>query len=89
MTKVWDAIVIGGGQAGLATGMMEHGISTNKLLAWLQKKLDPLALKFVGCHQDRNISEIVKKSSLKLIREELYMAGYLYLIWAKPLGLSF
>lgn len=64
--------------------MMEHGISTNKLLAWLQKKLDPLALKFVGCHQDRNISEIVKMSSLKLIREERYMAGYLYLIWAKP-----
>lgn len=64
--------------------LMEHGISTNRLLAWLQKNLDPLALKFVGCHQDRNISEIVKKSSLKLIREERYMAGYLYLIWAKP-----
>lgn len=64
--------------------MMEHGMSTNKLLAWLQKKLNPLALKFVGCHQDRNISDIVKKSNLKLIREDRYMAGYLYLIWAKP-----
>ncbi|RDW21602.1 class I SAM-dependent methyltransferase [Oceanobacillus chungangensis] len=64
--------------------MMEHGISTNKQIAWLQKILDPLALKLVGCHQNRNISEIVKRSSLKLIREERYMAGYLYLIWAKP-----
>lgn len=64
--------------------MMEHGISTNKPLSWLQKSLDPLALKFVGCHQDRNISEIVKKSSLQLIKEERYMAGCLYLIWAKP-----
>ncbi|RDW16305.1 class I SAM-dependent methyltransferase [Oceanobacillus arenosus] len=64
--------------------MMEHGISTNRRLAWLQRKLDPLALKIVGCHQDRNISEIVKKSNLNLIREERYMAGYLYLIWAKP-----
>lgn len=64
--------------------MIEHGISTNKLLAWLQKRLDPLAVNIVGCHQDRNISEIVKKSSLKLIREERFMVGYLYLIWAKP-----
>lgn len=64
--------------------MMEHGISTNKLLAGLQKSLNPLALKVVGCHQNRNISDIVKKSRLKLIREERYLAGYLYLIWAKP-----
>jgi len=64
--------------------MMEHGLSTNKPLALLQKTLDPLALKFVGCHQNRNITEIVKKSNLKLVREERHMAGYLYLIWAKP-----
>ncbi|QQK75230.1 class I SAM-dependent methyltransferase [Salicibibacter cibarius] len=64
--------------------MMEHGISANKPLAWLQKSLDPLALKVVGCHQNRNISEIVKKSYLKINREERYLAGYLYLIWAKP-----
>ncbi|SEI10670.1 Ubiquinone/menaquinone biosynthesis C-methylase UbiE [Halobacillus karajensis] len=64
--------------------LMEHGISTNKPLAWLQKTLDPLALNFVGCHQNRNITEIVKKSRLKIIREERQLAGYLYLIWAKP-----
>jgi len=64
--------------------MLEHGISTNKLLAGLQKSLNPLALKVVGCHQNRNISDIVKESSLKIIREERYLAGYLYLIWAKP-----
>jgi len=64
--------------------MMEHGVSTNKLLAGLQKALDPLALRLVGCHQNRNIPDIVKKSDLKLIREERYLAGYLYLIWAKP-----
>jgi len=64
--------------------MIEHGISTNKPLACLQNALDPLALKVVGCHQNRNISKIVKESGLKLIREERYLAGYLYLIWAKP-----
>lgn len=64
--------------------MMEHGISTNKSLAWLQKSLDPLVLKVAGCHQNRDISQIIKESDLKLIREERYLAGYLYLVWAKP-----
>lgn len=64
--------------------MVEHGISTNKLIARLQKALNPLALKVVGCHQDRDISEIVNESNLKLIKEERHMVGYLYLIWAKP-----
>lgn len=64
--------------------LAEHGISNNKPLALLQKTVDPLALKFVGCHQNRNISGIVKKSNLKVIREERHLLGYLYLIWAKP-----
>lgn len=64
--------------------LMEHGISTNKPIAWLQKTINPLALKFVRCHQNRNIIEIVKKSHLKVIKEERYLAGYLYLVCAKP-----
>src|SRR5690625_779228 len=64
--------------------MLEHGLSTNKPLALFQKAIDPFALRLVGCHQNRNISEIVNKSKLKVIKEERYFAGYLYLIWAKP-----
>ncbi|WP_080875945.1 class I SAM-dependent methyltransferase [Oceanobacillus timonensis] len=64
--------------------MLEHGISENKLLAGMQKMVDPLALKAVGCHQNRNISAIIEKSDVNLIREERYLAGSLYLIWAKP-----
>ena len=50
----------------------------------MQKLLNPFMLKLTGCHQDRNITDIVKKSNLKIIREERYFSGYLYLIWAKP-----
>ncbi|WP_368655028.1 class I SAM-dependent methyltransferase [Ornithinibacillus sp. 4-3] len=64
--------------------LLEHGISTNKLLAGLQRIFDPLALRMVGCHQNRDISTIVEKSDVKLIKEKRYMAGSLYLIWAKP-----
>jgi len=64
--------------------MLGHGLSTNRPLALFQNAIDPLALKLVGCHQNRNISEIVNKSKLKVIKAERYFAGYLYLIWAKP-----
>ncbi|MCK0472575.1 class I SAM-dependent methyltransferase [Halalkalibacter sp. APA_J-10(15)] len=64
--------------------MLEHGICTNKTVGWLQKLLNPLMLKLTGCHQDRNITDIVKKSNLKITREERHLGGYLYLIWAKP-----
>ena len=66
--------------------MLEHGISTNTFLAGMQSMLDPLALRVVGCHQNRNISAIVEKSDVKLIREERHLAGSLYLIWAKPVN---
>ncbi|MGI2329141.1 class I SAM-dependent methyltransferase [Planococcus sp. YIM B11945] len=66
--------------------LLEHGISSNKPLGWLQKSLDPLAVKMAGCHANRDISGIVKNSKLQLVKEERYMAGNIYLIWAKPLG---
>lgn len=64
--------------------LLEHGISTKRFLAGMQKMIDPLALRAVGCHQNRNISAIVEQSDVKTIREERYMAGSLYLIWAEP-----
>lgn len=64
--------------------MLEHGISTNTFLAGMQKMVDPLALRVVGCHQNRDISNIIEKSNVKLIKEERYLAGSLYLIWAEP-----
>ncbi|QHJ69986.1 class I SAM-dependent methyltransferase [Planococcus halotolerans] len=64
--------------------LLEHGISSNKPLSWLQKSLDPLAVKMMGCHANRDISGLVKSSKLNFAREERYLAGNVYLIWAKP-----
>ncbi|MCM3609857.1 class I SAM-dependent methyltransferase [Planococcus sp. MERTA32b] len=64
--------------------LLEHGLSSNKPLAWLQKSLDPLSVKMVGCHTNRDISGLVKRSKLQFIREERYLAGNVYLIWGKP-----
>lgn len=64
--------------------LMEHGISRNRLLASVQKLIDPLSLKMVGCHQKRNISGIVNQSNLDVIREERRALGCVYLIRAVP-----
>ncbi|PKH12172.1 class I SAM-dependent methyltransferase [Planomicrobium sp. MB-3u-38] len=64
--------------------LLEHGLSTNKPLAWLQKSLDPLAVKVAGCHANRDISGLVKSSKLQFVKEERYLAGNVYMIWAKP-----
>lgn len=64
--------------------LMEHGLLHSPILAWLQKNLDPLSVRFIGCHMDRDILEIVKQSDLVIDRQERAMGGYLYLIWARP-----
>jgi len=64
--------------------MLEHGICTNKVVGWLQIVLNPLILKVTGCHQDRNMTGLVRQSNLKIIQEERHLGGYLYVIWAKP-----
>ncbi|UOQ84395.1 class I SAM-dependent methyltransferase [Gracilibacillus salinarum] len=64
--------------------MMEHGISSRKSVALLQHTIDPLALKIVGCHQNRDIIELVKEADLQIIKKEQYLSGYLSLIWATP-----
>lgn len=64
--------------------MMEHGKSTNSTLAWLQKRLDPVAFNKIGCHQNRDISGFVSESRLTTVKVERSLAGFLYFIWAKP-----
>lgn len=64
--------------------LLEHGLFSVPTLAWFQKKLDKLAVNAIGCHQNRDILEIVKQSNLKIMKHERGILGYLYLIWAKP-----
>lgn len=64
--------------------LLEHGLFKNRYLAWLQKKLNPIFYKTIGCHQNRNILEIVQQSDLEVVKCERKMNGYLYMIWAKP-----
>src|SRR5699024_6712187 len=65
------------------TLLLEHGLTSSRILAFFQKLPAPLTLKIVGCHQKRDITKLVRDSKLKIIKEERYMAGCLYLIQAE------
>ena len=63
---------------------MEHGQSSYKLLQWVQHAYDPLQYRFIGCHADRNILQLVQQAGLKITKCERKFMGIMYLIWAKP-----
>jgi ubiquinone/menaquinone biosynthesis C-methylase UbiE len=64
--------------------LMEHGRSSNPILAFVQRVLDPLAYKMIGCHQTRDIPQLVRDSGLTILREESHWFDTVHLIWAKP-----
>jgi ubiquinone/menaquinone biosynthesis C-methylase UbiE len=64
--------------------LLEHGISANPVLSSIQKMIDPLAYKIAGCHQTRNILDLMEKSDLTVTKTESHWLGIVHLIWAKP-----
>lgn len=64
--------------------LMEHGLSSNRLLSFTQKLIDPLYTKISGCHCNRNIDMIIEKSDLQVETIERYWSDILYLIQARP-----
>ncbi|WP_164670830.1 class I SAM-dependent methyltransferase [Virgibacillus doumboii] len=64
--------------------LMEHGISSKVLLSRTQKMVDPLFIKFTGCHCDRNIIDMVEKSCLEIDRTQSHWSDIIQMIWARP-----
>jgi ubiquinone/menaquinone biosynthesis C-methylase UbiE len=64
--------------------LMEHGISSNRLVGILQSVADPLFKKVVGCHLNRDIIQILQESNIHIHKVEHYMLSTVHLIWAAP-----
>ncbi len=64
--------------------LMEHGISSNKVIGSIQKVVDPLFLKLVGCHQNREMNRILQQSGMNIIKAERHFMDMVHLVWAKP-----
>ncbi|MDP4550564.1 class I SAM-dependent methyltransferase [Alkalihalobacillus macyae] len=63
--------------------LFEHGISSNKVAARLQEKLDPLFSEKIGCHLDRDIIGKVNER-FEVTRVDSHLMGIFHLIWATP-----
>jgi ubiquinone/menaquinone biosynthesis C-methylase UbiE len=64
--------------------LMEHGISTNRLIGGMQTLVDPLFKRAVGCHLNRDIIQILQQSKLQINKIEHFMFGAVHLVWATP-----
>lgn len=64
--------------------LMEHGISSNRVVSIGQRVLNPLLLRTIGCHHTRNIPDIVRQSGMFIERSESHMLNMVHLLWVKP-----
>ncbi|MDR0139396.1 class I SAM-dependent methyltransferase [Metabacillus idriensis] len=64
--------------------LLEHGISSNFLFSKLQKILDPIFVRMIGCHQNRNIMELISLSPIEIQKVEHHWFDVFHLVWAKP-----
>lgn len=64
--------------------LLEHGLVKNKVLQTAQRAIDPLTMRMIGCHQNRDISALTTASELEIIKVERHVLGAIYLIEAKP-----
>ncbi len=63
--------------------LLEHGISSFALYAWLQNRLDAYQYKKVGCHANRDILDIVRQSGIQIEKRESLFLNSVHLIWAR------
>ncbi|MCH1624537.1 class I SAM-dependent methyltransferase [Ferdinandcohnia quinoae] len=60
--------------------LFEHGKSTNSVYAWLQNRFDALSVRFVGCHQNRDILKMVSNAGIEIKQLEKLMLQSVFLI---------
>ncbi|MCL6444919.1 MAG: class I SAM-dependent methyltransferase [Alicyclobacillus sp.] len=64
--------------------LLEHGKSSLLPLTWLQNLLDPVQVRTIGCHINRDILGLVAHSPLIIEKHESHFFGVFHLIWARP-----
>ncbi len=64
--------------------LMEHGLSTKRLLSTTQKIINPLFKKISGCNCNRDMLAIIEQSDLQIKHVERYWQDIMCLMWAKP-----
>lgn len=60
--------------------LFEHGRSANHAFAWFQDRFDGLSVKFIGCHQNRDILKMVRNAGIEISHLEMMMMQSVFLI---------
>ncbi|MFZ4453454.1 class I SAM-dependent methyltransferase [Salibacterium aidingense] len=64
--------------------LLEHGLSSNRVLSKLQNIFDPFFKKKIGCHVNRDFMKLIHQAPVLVQREEHKVFGAVHFIWAKP-----
>ncbi len=64
--------------------LYEHGKSNVAGVTWLLDLLDPIQLRTVGCHLNRDILGLMSQSPLRVEHYESHLLGMVHVIWARP-----
>jgi ubiquinone/menaquinone biosynthesis C-methylase UbiE len=64
--------------------MMEHGVSSRRIVRNIQNLINPMFRKMVGCHFNRDIMDMLQEADLKLERTEHHWMDMVHLVWARP-----
>ncbi|HEY4553709.1 MAG TPA: class I SAM-dependent methyltransferase [Bacillaceae bacterium] len=64
--------------------LMEHGISSNRAVAAVQKGLNPLLYRMIGCHHTRDMPGLVQKAGIRVDHRESHWFNMMHIILARP-----
>ncbi len=64
--------------------LLEHGVSSNPIISTLQKSINPLYHRVYGCHQTRNILELIQESGMNIITADSSWMNTVHLVRLKP-----
>jgi SAM-dependent methyltransferase len=68
--------------------LVEHGLSKFKFLRWIGQKMEIFpnyqSPWEVGCHQDKDIEDILEQAGLKIISKQAKLLGHVYFITIRP-----
>ena len=64
--------------------LMEHGISSSRVIGLLQHWIDPVHVRMIGCHLNRDIKQLITQAGLEIERMERHFLNAIYLAWTNP-----
>lgn len=64
--------------------LMEHGLSSHRILSFTQKMINPLFKSISGCHCNRDVIDLLRRSKLEIVHIERHWSDIFYVIEAKP-----